>query len=417
MRILNLILVKVISPLHKPLFLLKEPLPPTCLLLPPNFKSSPLLFLPQHQNQTMGAVQFGIFAACVVLFLPMGMAGWHLSRNKMLFFSGALFITLAVGVHLTPYFPSLADVAAAISFSAPISQDRDSCISYLHDLVWLQNLPGVNDFSSNSSDYRQFWSWDDSRPIIACGFSKLGRVDTSDLLNGSWVVVAGDSQARLFVQALLSLMLDSAAMESVRGDLFKRHSNYRIAIQENGARLDFIWAPYPANLTGFAMALQREQQYPDVLVMGSGLWHMLHFTDASDFGASLGLLRRSVVSLLPIVPNDRSDGPAETGGAPSVQSPHMFWLGMPLLINSMLNTEEKKEKMTEPICSAYDHELLESKLLRGSGGPFMLLNVRSLTRGCGLQCTADGMHYSRVVYEAAVHIMLNALLIESRQQI
>jgi hypothetical protein len=33
-----------------------------------------------------------------VLFVPMGLAGWHLSRNKVLFSSGALFISLAVGV-------------------------------------------------------------------------------------------------------------------------------------------------------------------------------------------------------------------------------------------------------------------------------------------------------------------------------
>ena len=41
--------------------------------------------------------QAGVVAACVVLFVPMGLAGWHLSRNKVLFFAGALFISLAVG--------------------------------------------------------------------------------------------------------------------------------------------------------------------------------------------------------------------------------------------------------------------------------------------------------------------------------
>ncbi|KAJ1377371.1 Pmr5/Cas1p GDSL/SGNH-like acyl-esterase family protein [Sesbania bispinosa] len=46
------------------------------------------------------------------------MAGWHLSRNKVLFFSGALFITLAVGVHLTPYFPSVSDFITSASSSS-----------------------------------------------------------------------------------------------------------------------------------------------------------------------------------------------------------------------------------------------------------------------------------------------------------
>ncbi|XP_058098167.1 protein ALTERED XYLOGLUCAN 9 [Magnolia sinica] len=363
----------------------------------------------------MGALQFGILAACVVLFVPMGMAGWHLSRNKMLFFSGALFITLAVGVHLTPYFPSVSDVISSFSSPAVVLEDRDSCTSFLHDISWDDNSIVVSDFSLNSSDYGEPWAWTNSTSVIACGFSKLGRSDALDLLNGSWVVIAGDSQARLFILALLNLMLDSTEMESVRRDLFKRHSDYHIVIEENGAKLDFIWAPYPMNLTGLVKGFQRERQYPDVLVMGSGLWHMLRFTDASDFGDSLGLLRRSVASLLPIVSEFGSDGPVT--GSVSVQSPHMFWLGMPTLINSMLNTEEKKEKMTRVVCNAYDRELDESKLLRRLGGPFMLLDIESLSRSCGSRCTADGMHYSGVVYEAVVHIMLNELLIESRQRI
>ncbi|GMP82137.1 hypothetical protein CsSME_00036589 [Camellia sinensis var. sinensis] len=45
-----------------------------------------------------GAVQLRVLAACVVFFVPIGMVSWHLNRNKMLFFSGALFITIAVGV-------------------------------------------------------------------------------------------------------------------------------------------------------------------------------------------------------------------------------------------------------------------------------------------------------------------------------
>jgi len=48
----------------------------------------------------------GVVVACVVLFIPMGQAGWHLSRNKVLFFSDALFISLTVGVHLSPYMDS-----------------------------------------------------------------------------------------------------------------------------------------------------------------------------------------------------------------------------------------------------------------------------------------------------------------------
>lgn len=352
----------------------------------------------------VGGVQLGVLAACVVLFVPMGMAGWHLSRNKMLFFSGALFITLAVGVHLTPYFPSIYDALSSLSSSVDRTSSRDSCISFLHDISFLHKSDNYS-----SVDY----AWANSPPVLACDFQRLGRSDASDLLNGSWVVVAGDSQERLMALSLLSLVLDSDDMEVVKGDLFKRHSDYRIVMGQFGMKLDFIWAPYVANLTGLMTELKRNGNYPDVLVMGSGLWHMLHITNSSDYGVSLQLLRNLVVSLAPI-------SPSLTGGSGSVsiRSPHFFWVGMPRLINSMLNTEEKRVKMSDAMLSAYDTELYQSKLLRQwGGGPLILLDVESLGRNCGTSCTVDGMHYDGIVYEAAVHVMLNALLIESHQKL
>lgn len=363
----------------------------------------------------LGALQLGVLAACVVVLVPMGMAGWHLSRNKMLFFSGALFITLAVGVHLTPYFPSVTDFVSTVS-SVVVIDNRRSCISLLHDVVWdVTKSPDFSTLNNNSVNYHKSWGWTSSSRVSACEFQKLSQSDASDLLNGSWVVVAGDSQARFIALSLLSLLLDSKGMESIRRDLFKRHSDYQIVVGEIGMRLDFIWAPYTSNLTDLAMGFKRNRIYPDVLVMGSGLWHMLHFTNASDYGVSLQLLRDSVVSLLPISPERGTDGPV-TGSVP-VRSSHLFWIGMPTLINSMLNTEAKRERMTDAMRGAYDRQLQKSKILRQSGGPLLMLDIESLSWNCGVRCTVDGMHYDVPVYEAAVQIMLNALLIESHQKL
>lgn len=142
---------------------------------------------------------------------------------------------------------------------------------------------------------------------------------------------------------------------------------------------------------------------------------MLHFTNSSDFGFSLESLKSSVISLIPLTPELGSEGPLT--GSVSIRTPHLFWIGMPTLINSMLNTEEKRKKMTDAMRAAYDEALRESKLLRSSGGPLLLLDIETLSWNCGVRCTVDGMHYDGVVYEAAIHIMLNALLIESHQKL
>lgn len=358
----------------------------------------------------IAAVQLGVLAACIVVLVPMGLAGWHLSRNKMLFFSGALFISLAVAVHLSPYFPSLSDfmpVPSSSSSSVVIVENRKACLSLLHRIEWHRK-----NYKNNTSQFSWRWRRFDDK-VDACDFRIVGKSDARDLLDGSWVVVAGDSQARLFVLSLLNLILGEEKSESVRDDLFKRHSNYQILVDEIGMKLDYIWAPYANNLTDLVMDLNKNKSYPDVLVMGSGLWHMLHFTNSSDFSISLHSLGRSVTSLLvPIgVGSDSSYVSARS-------QPHLFWLGMPMLINSMLNTEEKREKMTDVTQDAYDRSLHSSKLLRQSdNGPFLLLDVRSLSENCGLHCTEDGMHYHAAVYEAAVQIMLNALLIQSHQKL
>ncbi|KAL5701588.1 hypothetical protein ACHQM5_026909 [Ranunculus cassubicifolius] len=353
----------------------------------------------------VGAIQFGVLAACIVLFVPMVLAGWHLSRNKMLFFSGALFITLAVGVHLTPYFPSITHILSSLSSTNLDNNNtrKTSCFYFLHEIIF---------------DFSKSWSWGKSRNVIGCGFQKLGQNDASDLLNGSWIVIAGDSQARLVVVSLLNLVLDKLEMESVEGELFKRHSDYRMVIGRIGVKLDFIWAPYTANLTSMLMDFKRKRRYPDVLVMGCGLWHMLHVTDEVDYGRSLVSVRNSLLSLVSVSAEYESESVGSlTRSSFPVRTPHMFWIGMPMLINSMLNTEEKREKMNDVIQGSYDVKLYESKLLRKSGGPLVLLDIKSLSRNCGARCTADGMHYDAVVYEASIHVMLNALLIESQQRV
>ncbi|KAI5648189.1 hypothetical protein M9H77_34194 [Catharanthus roseus] len=359
----------------------------------------------------LGAVQLGVLAACIVLFVPMGMAGWHLSRNKMLFFSGALFITLAVGVHLTPYFPSVSSFISSSSEMVPsvavASVNRESCISLLHDIDFHYQESENNDTSE------KYWNWIGSKQgVVECDFQKLSRSDASELLNGSWVAVAGDSQARLMVVSLLELVLGTEKMDNVRGDLFKRHSDYHIMIDEIGLKLDFMWAPYVSNLTNLMVEFRAKKSYPDVFMMGAGLWDMLHVNNATYYGASLKMLKDSVMPLLPVTSEfEFVDKEA------MVRSPHMFWIGMPTLINARLNTEEKRAKMNDAMRFAYDEELYKSKLVWKFGGPLLLLDIHLLSNRCGEQCSVDGMHYDKVVYEAAVHILLNALLIKSQQKL
>ncbi|PPD85348.1 hypothetical protein GOBAR_DD17713 [Gossypium barbadense] len=88
-------------------------------------------------------------------------------------------------------------------------------------------------------------------------------------------------------------------MDSVKTDLFKRHSNYNISVDEIGMKLDLVWAPYVLNLTHLLTDFKTRKKYPDVMVMGAGLWHMLHVSNPSDYELVLQTLKSSLVSLFP----------------------------------------------------------------------------------------------------------------------
>lgn len=374
------------------------------------------------------AIQVGLLAAFIVVFLPLGMAGLHLTRNRLLFFSVALFITLAVSVHVAPYFPSFSSLMLPWKSQWSISGIRETftkglggqsfCVSLLHDMTWEDNISREDEdyivSNRNLSDpciFNRLWSWKRNASTV-CSFQKVNRTDTLQLLKGSWIMIAGDSQARLFLLALLDHILLST--EFVREELFKRHSDY--SIQRHHIKMDFIWAPYVSNLTNLVDNLRHNKSYPDVLIMGDGLWHMLHVTNASDYLQGVLRLQKAVYSLFPassyfnLLPTGTfTPRPASNAGVPQ-----MFWMDVPRLVTDLLNTAEKRQKLTDELCALYREELRSSRVLQPKG-PLMLLDLYKISKGCGIECTSDGMHYCNVVYEAAVQVMLHALLIATHQ--
>ncbi|XP_078437683.1 protein ALTERED XYLOGLUCAN 9-like [Wolffia australiana] len=179
-------------------------------------------------------------------------------------------------------------------------------------------------------------------PSLSCD----NRKRSGDLLYGTRILVTGDSQARLFALALLGLVLKPSALEAAMD-------------QAAGTRLDFVWAPYEVNLTGQGWG------GTDMVVMGSGLWHMLHVGEVGEYRrglAAVGVVMKAV-----------------KGG-------RLLWLGL-----------------------ARVRAARGSELLREEGGPFVLVDMGGLTAGCGEGCAKDGVHYVEGAYEDVVQVVLHLL--------
>ncbi|KAL2521964.1 hypothetical protein Fot_25887 [Forsythia ovata] len=318
------------------------------------------------------------------------MAWWHLSLNKMVFFICILFIILSVGVHFTPNFSSIS-IISSLNGASP--NYRNTCIDFLHSIEYKNRSECVD------RPVEKTWSWMQSKRRVAkCEFKKLKKPDASVMLNRSWVVFAGDSQTRLGMISLLKLVELPEGVRKVREELAKLHKDYSTFVDSIGMKLDFKWKPYVRRLSKLMLEFKKNKKYPDIIVMGAGLWDMLYENNVSDYDVSLRGLRNSLQDW------NSKDGRVQ---------PHLFWLGMPTLINSKLKTEEKRHNLTEPRRIRYDNKVNGSKLLNKFGGPFLKLDIQLLSELCGPQCTKDGLHYDEIVYDIAIQIMLNAMLIES----
>lgn len=342
------------------------------------------------------------------------MAGYHLTRNRVLFFSGSLFILLAVSVHVfpffhTPYFNSSTlpeeQASAQVTPTAFLNVTlRDYCISNIHKVEFSEiDKPQLDEQISNQTDWDHFeWRWQ-HEALHQCKYQKLDREDALELLQGTWIVIAGDSQARLLFVALMELILPS--IEDLRPYLFKRHSNFEYNLESHHILMEFAWAPYTTNLTRMAKGYRQDQKRPDIIVSGVGLWHMLHSGNYTQYGKSLVKLKQELGFLL----NDPISATSEE--ALTVQ---LFWMNLPTLAPSLYQSDLKRERMTTQQSQLYTMEVLRSEIA-GTGGLTTLLDIQTLSHECGTRCTRDGIHYSQAVYRAALHIIINNLLITTKQ--
>ncbi|GAQ83006.1 hypothetical protein KFL_001320140 [Klebsormidium nitens] len=205
------------------------------------------------------------------------------------------------------------------------------------------------------------------------------------------IVVAGDSQGRLFALALLLLL---RGIEEDELMLFQRkHQDWNVTAGEGSLCIEFWWAPFASNVTERLQTEGRATEPPAVMVLSFGLWHMLYTNDPEDYARNLQQLTATL---------------QETYRIAGRRQPLVFWLNSPLLITEKLNTEAKRARLTESMLRTYNEVASESGLLLPDG-PGVLLDLFRVTGSCGESCAPDGMHYISEAYGVVVQVMLKAI--------
>lgn len=267
----------------------------------------------------------------------------------------------------------------------------DQCSLLLNSGGWVQ-VPYVRCESSTRSvatcgpNHANSWQWGPQGR--QCGAARLNTLQARHVLQQKWIVMAGDSITRFLFAALLRLLADDDE-QIVFG-----HRDFEYTLPGN-IRASFIWAPYTANITSRITQWTHGSEQPDYIIISTGLWHMLHVGDPEGYKSAilqLGNLSDGLVN------KQRCD----------VQ---MHFLSITEVFPPKLKTDEKKQALTLQRVDEYNQCILDSHMLLPAG-PFGLVDMHHLTRGCGPDCTHDGLHYSNTTYDAALQIWANSLQLD-----
>lgn len=276
---------------------------------------------------------------------------------------------------------------------------------------------------------------------------------------------AGDSISRHLYAALLRLVGEPGQ------EVLLRHQDFNHTIQVGPASLNstsgdanssapgsslrasFYWRPYPANLTQLLgqWGAAGGGAAPTAAVLTPALWHLLHVSNASDYGQQmqqLGAAARTVAGSAagagqgPGPGRRRRLGQQQQQGNGNSTTSRATWLVMTSVTETFPNrmpTEIKRQRMRPEVVDEYNRHLLPAAGPQDSGsgrggrrkravqaagesgalpllvpaGPFLLLDLFTLTYGCGEQCSIDGVHSTPELYDAGLQLLLNIWALHS----
>jgi hypothetical protein len=234
-----------------------------------------------------------------------------------------------------------------------------------------------------------------SKVSSICGFGRLRATERAfkvrALIGGRRAAFVGDSGARYAYAAFIAAMSDERADVSLKTKDGEKHRDWAHELV-GGARATFTWAPYASDATTALEKYASASETPDLIVLSSSLWHVLHDDSVSTYKSAMKTLGARVRAMTAMKPNVV-----------------FAWLDAPKIVADALVAEDKRAKFTdknfEQFFKVRDDQ--KSTALVAPAGPAIRVRATDVTAACGVDCTADGVHYDPVVYDALAQIIVN----------
>ena len=126
-----------------------------------------------------------------------------------------------------------------------------------------------------------------------CGFGRLRAIERGSkvrgLIGGRRAAFVGDSGARRAYGAFIAAMSDERADVSLKTKDGEKHRDWAHELV-GGARATFTWAPYASDATTALEKYASASETPDLIVLSSSLWHVLHDDSVSTYKSAMKTL-------------------------------------------------------------------------------------------------------------------------------
>mmetsp|Transcript_9066 Transcript_9066/g.9592 ORF Transcript_9066/g.9592 Transcript_9066/m.9592 type:complete len:425 (+) Transcript_9066:28-1302(+) len=224
------------------------------------------------------------------------------------------------------------------------------------------------------------WIWNPENSV--CKFHNLKTNEASNLYKNRRIVFIGDSATRSIYHRFNKLIDTSGKYSEITSG---KHENFQQYYSQTNTTVEFHWSPFILNMTNdfFSTSTPFVTKSDDsIYILGSTIWDSLHIHDLTAYQKDLKSLQPYLESRL---------------------KKNLFWV-LPLkIIDSRLNTEEKRTFMTEEKVQLYRQKFLSSPI----SSFITIINPINIT----LQredTTTDGVHYTPEIYDVIVQLISNS---------
>jgi N-acetylneuraminate 9-O-acetyltransferase len=229
------------------------------------------------------------------------------------------------------------------------------------------------------------WGWEASPSSKHCRFAHRDPKNLRKALKHRNVTFAGDSVVRHLYHAACRQLGDDAA--GSYNTSMEKWSDF--SRQYGTAAMEFRWAPYVANLTTVVGQILRDENPPDLVVIGGGAWDRLHKYNTEQ---EQEIMHEAISTLAKKLDRLRTTIP-------------VTWV-VPTMINSWaLTSDQKRENIRED-------QMDEFRLLYRNKGihevASFVLNGTAFTID-RVEDSYDGVHYPLSVYDGGAQILANAM--------